>query len=137
LQGDSRQIVRWWEGRRLHFNKVLAFAGTLTVILTTICAFVSDSIVGELIGISDGAILELFAIVLYATMANICYTSGWIVELFLAKRHPPEVIGFGVRAFRAGMKFSIALTLFPAIFCWTAFLLEVVSGNHPQGAVKP
>lgn len=97
----------------------------------TLCAFVSEPIVGEPIGISDGAILEIFGIILYAIMANICYTSGWIVELFLAKRYPSKAVGFGVRTFRAGMKFSIALTFFPAIFCWAGFLFEVISGHRP------
>jgi hypothetical protein len=69
-------------------------------------------------------------------MANICYTGGWIGELLLARFRPENTHGsFGLRAFRLGVKFSIALTIFPALLCWAVFLFRLVTGGRvAQGA---
>jgi hypothetical protein len=94
------------------------------------CGFVSEPIVGDAIGIPDGPILLVFGILLYAILANICYTGGWIVELLLVRWNPTRAAGFGVRAFRRGLKFSIGLTLFPAVLSWAVFLMSFAIGRR-------
>jgi hypothetical protein len=124
------QIIKWWEVRRFHFNAVVAVVGTLTCVLMITCGFVSEPIVGEAIGLPDGGIFIIFGILLYAIAANICYTGGWIVELFLVRRSPMQAQAFGPRAFRRGMKFSIGLTLFPALLSWAVFLGDLAFGHR-------
>jgi hypothetical protein len=118
--------VGWWEKRRLYFNAVLAVAGTIACVLMIACGFISEPIVGEAIGLPDPPMLVPLGIVAYAILANICYTGGWIVELFVARSNLAIKTGFGLRAFRIGMKFSICLTVFPAVLSWAVFPLTMV-----------
>jgi hypothetical protein len=53
-------------------------------------------------------------VVAYGVVANVFYTSGWVIENVVERwlRHP--VYGFGPALFRHGLVFSVGLTLFPA-----------------------
>jgi hypothetical protein len=124
------EVIRWWEGRRLFFNAVVGCTGLITCVLLLSCAFTADATVGDPIGMPDGPLLGVFAIVLYGILANVFYTGGWISELLLrAVATTDEATVFGLRAFRIGVYFSILLTLCPAVFCWIAFAVALMNGQ--------
>lgn len=128
---DRAAVIAWWEKRRFFYNKVLAAVGTVTCILMISCGVISEPLMGEPIGIPDPPILVPLGIIFYGIMANVCYTGGWIAELLLARFRPgTQAERFGVRAFRIGVKFSIALTIFPALLCWGVFLFSLVTGKR-------
>jgi hypothetical protein len=123
-------VLRWWESRRFFFNLVVGFAGITTCVLLIVCAFVSEPIVGEAIGLPDGPLFGIFAIFAYALFANIFYTSGWICELLARTFTTAEKSStIAIRTFRAGVTFSVALTLSPVVFCWLAFAVAVMHGQ--------
>jgi len=127
---DPRDVIRWWESRRLFFNLVVGCAGILTCILLIVCAFVSEPIVGEAIGLPDGPLLGIFGIFFYGIFANLFYTFGWICELQMRRMTTTEKSAvFGIKSFRAGVTFSILLTLSPIVVCWLAFALAVMHGQ--------
>jgi hypothetical protein len=118
------QIILWWEKRRLHFNATLAVVGTISVVLMLACAGVANAL-------PDPPIFMPLGIIAYAIMANICYTGGWIAELFVGTwKTRADTAAFGLRAFRAGMKFSIYLTLFPAVLSWVVFLVRLALAHR-------
>jgi hypothetical protein len=119
------EIVRWWEERRLLYNIIVGCVGAVTSVLMISCGFISEPLVGEAIGLPDPPILVPLGIIAYGIAANVCYTGGWVVELRLAKRGATSTSEFGIRAFRFGLIFSVALTLFPAVFSWAGFLLTL------------
>ncbi len=126
----ARQVILWWESRRLFFNLAVFLTGMFTCGLLIVCAFGSEQMVGEAIGLPDGPLLGLFAIFLYGILANVFYTSGWICELFLRRIVAPEkASAFGILVFRAGVTFSVALTLSPALVCWAAFAIALAHGQ--------
>lgn len=134
---DRAAVIAWWEKRRFFYNKVLAAVGTVACILMISCGVVSEPLVGEPIGIPDPPILVPLGIIFYGIMANICYTGGWIAELLLARFRPgAQAERFGVRAFRLGVKFSIARTIFPALLCWGVFLFSLVTGKRAGPAAS-
>jgi len=93
--------------------------------------------VGEAIGIPDPPILVPIGILAYGIIANICYTGGWIAELLLAKFKAGARTGvFGVRGFRFGMMFSIALTLSPGVLSWAELLLSLATGKRAVRSVQ-
>lgn len=127
---DARDVIRWWEDRRLFFNFVVGCAGILTCILLIVCAFVSEPIVGEAIGLPDPLLFGIFGIFFYAIFANLFYTFGWICELLVRTMTTAEKSAvLGIRSFRAGVTFSILLTLSPVVFCWLAFAVAVMHGQ--------
>lgn len=124
------EVIRWWESRRMFFNLAIGITGLVTCGLLVVCAFTADALVGEPIGMSDGPLLGIFMIVPYALLANACYTAGWITELIVkTTRTANDTAAFAVRAFRAGITFSIFVTLSPAAICWLAFAVALIKGQ--------
>jgi hypothetical protein len=130
-QDDSGQVIEWWEKRRFFYNKTLAVVGTVSCVLMISCGLIAEPLVGEAIGIPNPPILVPLDIIAYGIIANICYTGGWIAELLLARfKAGASTAAFGVRAFRLGVKFSICLTLFPALLSWALLLLSLAAGRQ-------
>ncbi len=115
-------VIGWWESRRFFYNKIVGAAGIVTCILMISCAAISE-LIGKPIDMPEPTILVPFAIIAYGIVANLCFTGGWIAELLLARFRPETRTDlFGLRAFRMGVKFSIAITILPAALCWGMFL---------------
>jgi hypothetical protein len=127
---NALAVIQWWESRRIFFNLAVGCTGLVACTLMIVCAFVSDSMVGETIGLPDGPLLGLFAIFLYGILANLFYTSGWICELLLrANASAEKSAAAGIQAFRAGVTFSVILTFSPAILCWIVFGMALAHGQ--------
>jgi len=50
----------------------------------------------------------------YGIMANLCFTGGWLVELFIALAWGLRPARFGSIAFGLGLLGSVVITLLPA-----------------------
>lgn len=118
------QVIRWWELRRLLYNAVLLAIGVGTIagyewLMTKMIPLGEDAI--EPMGLVLGVIL-------YGIMANLCYTLGWVVELWGRKADPVAARRRGEWMFRAGLLFSSVLTSLPfwfACVCWMAYRIRV------------
>jgi len=78
-------------------------------------ALVCERLIGEPIGLSDPAIFEVIGAIVFAIMANVCYTGGWVTELLLERvwgLRPPR---FAQIAFTLGLLFSTVLALLPGV----------------------
>jgi hypothetical protein len=132
-QYDWREIIEWWEKRRVFYNVVVVLVGVLSVFLMICCGVLAEPLVGEAIGIPDGPIFIPFGAIIFWFFANVCYTGGWIAELLLSRfKADGYTNAFGVRAFRLGVKFSILVTLFPAVLSWAVFLFSLVTGRRAE-----
>jgi hypothetical protein len=86
------------------------------LVSTALClgtAILCEHFLGEPIGLPDPPFLAILAVVIYAVMANVCYTGGWVVELIVGKVWPEEGKSFGIISFAIGLVFSMLLTLLP------------------------
>ncbi len=130
LTMNTREVIGWWESRRIFFNLVVGCTGLVAVILMIGCGLIADATVGEAIGLPDGPLLGLFGIFFYAIFANILYTGGWICELLVrAATSAERSAAFGLKAFRIGVQFSVFVTLCPAAICWIAFAVALAKGQ--------
>lgn len=105
LQRSPLRVVHWWESRRLFFNAAVGGAGVVTVV----CATAVDSLIR-----GHFSPVPWQPIVLYGLLANICYTSGWMIENLAERWLRRPVYGLGPALFRYGLAFSVGLTLLPA-----------------------
>jgi hypothetical protein len=130
-QYDWLETIAWWETRRVFYNLVLILVGMAGVFLMLLCGALAEPLVGEAIGIPDGPILIPFGAIAFLFLANLFYTGGWIAELLLCKfKADGNTNTFGVRAFRLGVKFSILVTLLPAVLSWAVFLFSLATGRR-------
>ncbi|HVZ77311.1 MAG TPA: hypothetical protein VG818_04975 [Gemmatimonadaceae bacterium] len=108
-------LMRWWESRRVTYNLVVGAAGALTV-----GAF---GLLTLLPGVFHGQRVPWLVIPAYGLMANVCYSSGWIIESLLQRWLRRDTYGLGPALFRHGLVFSVGLTLFPAGMAWLAWVV--------------
>jgi hypothetical protein len=99
-QGVTRKdIVRWWESRRLRFNLYVGAIGLVTWFLVLVAGAAAVK-PGEDF---QEPIAMIFGPLIYAFMANICYTLGWIIDTIAFWGSPRT------RIYKAGVIFSVIL----------------------------
>jgi hypothetical protein len=105
---DSRRtpltLLRWWESRRLFYNKVVGATGLFT--LTGVFLLAPDR--ADLV-----APQAALVVLVYGVTANFCYSLGWVVEMLARWLWGREAPVMGPLMFRQGLIFSVGLTLFP------------------------
>lgn len=117
--------IRWWETRRIPFNLVVGATGIIAAIVFLL---IGSTIVQPGEDFEEPLAL-IGAVLFYGFMANVCYTLGWITELAWATDNPVKGRDFRLRAFRAGLIFSVALTTLPiwaAAFIWLLYKFKIV-----------
>ncbi len=106
--------IGWWEARRIPFNLIVGSAGILSCVVVGIVGLGSYFLFDSDFGLPGSPFLSLMAVMIYAVMANVCFTFGWIAELGVRKAWPAEVDRFATLSFSLGLVFSTLLTLTPA-----------------------
>jgi hypothetical protein len=113
--------VRWWESRRVVFNKAVGSAGLLTLsgvaLVAALPPFGSPLI---LPGLLVGALV-------YGIAANVCYTLGWMVELLARRAWGRSAPDMGPLLFRQGVIFSVGLTLLPLLLVMVHWMARIVA----------
>jgi hypothetical protein len=108
----TSQVIRWWELRRLLYNAVL-----LSVGMAAIAGM--EWLMGRVIPLGEDAIEPMalvLGVVAYGIMANLCYTFGWVVELWSRRTDAVAARQRGQWMFRTGLLFSCVLTSLPFWF---------------------
>ena len=68
---SNKEIIRWWEQRRIFYNGVMLVAGLITIMLAVVLHEIS---------IRD-TINALPPVLIFAFSANLFFTLGWIMEI--------------------------------------------------------
>lgn len=118
-------IIKWWERRRLAYNVIVGTAGVVS--LGTAFVFAALPPMGAVItpplltGVLPG-------IVIFGTLANVCYLFGPATEVLIQKLWRDQVLPTGPALFRIGLTFSVGLALFPALLMALFWVARVVAG---------
>jgi hypothetical protein len=112
---SARDVIGWWESRRIPFNLIVGTAGILTCIIVGVVGLGGSILFGSDFGTPDPPLFALVGVLIYGIVANVCYTGGWLAELFIRKRWPREADRFATLSFSTGLAFSISLTVAPGI----------------------
>jgi hypothetical protein len=105
----------WWEARRIPYNLIVASAGIVTSLMIIAIAAGAGIFFHSDFGLPDPPIFAILGVILYGIMANVCFTGGWITELFIRHFSPREADRFAPNSFFCGVIFSVLLTLTPAV----------------------
>lgn len=123
------ETVKWWEARRGTYNLMVGAAGLVSIALVLTAGFIAESSFHFGYAMPDPPIAAVFAILLYAVAANVCYTGGWIVEI-AARRFRPAKAARLKELFFFGTLFSVGLTLLPGVLLLLLLPVEVVTGRE-------
>lgn len=116
---SRKDLVKWWEARRLRFNLSVGSVGVITWFLV-LC-------VGSL-AVKPGEdfeepIMMIIGPIIYGVMANVCFSIGWVVDTTLYRGHPRAAL------YKAGMIFSVILTALPGIWAVVAWCITLYTGK--------
>jgi hypothetical protein len=100
---SNKEIIRWWERRRMFYNAIMLAAGFVTIILAIS--------LGE-ISFRD-TINVLPPVLIFAFSANLFYTLGWMLEIVCSKFISEKEIlqKAGPLLFIAGISLSVFFTI--------------------------
>jgi hypothetical protein len=120
FSSTRREIITWWEARRFRFNLYVGIVGAVTWLLVIIAGSAA---------VKPGVDFEeplamIFGPFVYAFLANICFTFGWIVDT-LSYRGMPRT-----RLYKVGVIFAVVLTSLPGIWAVVAWLMTVITGHN-------
>jgi hypothetical protein len=114
-----RDLVKWWEARRLRFN---VWVGSVGVITWLLVLFVGSLAVkpGEDF---EEPFMMIFGPIVYGVLANVCFSFGWIVDTTLYRGRPRAAL------YKAGLIFSVILTALPGIWAVAAWCITLHTGR--------
>ena len=119
--GTTRKDTwRWWEQRRLRYNRDLLLAGMASWILV----LVAGSAAVEPGVDFEEPLVMIFGPVLCGIFANIAYTAGPIFDTVFYRGGPRK------KLFKVGYLFSLVLTGLPGLWAVAAWLGTVVTGHR-------
>jgi hypothetical protein len=99
---SNKEIIRWWEQRRIFYNAVMLAAGFVTIILAISLGEINFTDIPN----------ALPPILIFAFSANLFYTLGWMIEIVCRKLIPEKefVQKAGPVLFIAGISLSVLFT---------------------------
>ncbi len=103
-------VIGWWEARRIPYNLIV---GTVAVGSLGVF-FVSISTSGRLQPGEDA--IEPLALIAAPFIINVLYTTGWLLEVVVNLLSPRGSGASGLRLFKVGLGFSIAVVSIPGLF---------------------
>lgn len=114
------EVIGWWESRRGSYNLAVGGAGLFTLAAVHVIARIPP------MSMPIPWQPTVFIPLAYGLLANVCYTGGWMAELWIRNTLGRGMEPVGPTLFRYGFAFSIGLTLFPvAIISLAKFLMTV------------
>lgn len=119
-------IITWWELRRIPYNLAVGTAGVFTLVVTIAVATIASEKFGEPLGLPDPPILAFFAVIAFGIGANVCFTGGWVIEIFARKIWREHIGAFAQISFALGLVFSVLLTLAPALLFTGLLVLRLM-----------
>jgi hypothetical protein len=75
IHNSNKDIIRWWERRRIFYNGVMLVAGVVTIMLAILLHEISFA----------DTINTLPPILIFAFSANLFFTLGWIMEIVCSR----------------------------------------------------
>jgi len=117
------EIIRWWEIRRIAYNGILFVIGIASILGM-------ELLMSRVIPVGEDAVEPMglaLGVIMYAIVANLCYTLGWAVELGTRIADGVAARSRSRKLFVAGLWFSCLLTTVPF---WFGLVFWLIHRNH-------
>lgn len=105
----ARDVIWWWERRRLKYNLYVLIAGVLAFLVRELVLLISQH--SPSVEFVRGGVSVVYSLVLYLVLvqlpANVWYTFGWILELLVRSIFGDRFPRFGPATYWTGLVFSV------------------------------
>jgi hypothetical protein len=118
-----RDIILWWEARRIPYNFIVGGVGLCSLLL--FFSFIGAS--GDL-GPGEDAV-EPLSLLAAPILLNICYTAGWVVEALLGRVWSAGGEVIAPRMLKFGLGLSLAFVLLPSVMWGVYWVLHIVGAG--------
>ena len=109
------QIIIWWELRRILYNIIVLFAGILSIIIML-------TVASGRVHLEPGEdFYEPIMIPIFAFLCNMCYTLGWLTEIFIKCS-----LIYGPKMFKRGLYFSLFWVFLPTAIWVIIAIFDIV-----------
>jgi hypothetical protein len=114
----AREVIRWWERRRLKYNLLVLALFSIGILLVVILRAHYVQRTGAL---AEWPLVFIFAImhlIFALVIANLCYTGGWVSEIIVRVVLRDKARRYGAIAYWVGIGLTIILlctVFYPAI----------------------
>ena len=113
-----REVIQWWEARRIRYNFVVGIVGVGSVLAVLIFGAMA---------VKDGVDFEepvglLLGPIIFGILANFCYTLGWISDMFFFRGKPRRGLWL------VGTTISVLLAALPGTWVIIAWVGTVITG---------
>ena len=121
--GTLRETIAWWELRRIPYNLIVGTFGLICLFL--FCAAIERS--GHLQPGEDA--VEPMVLFIAPILVNLCYTGGWIVEVFGRLSGVIDSVWFSPRLLKFGLGFSLFIVSLPAVVWLCICIFHSIAWN--------
>jgi hypothetical protein len=125
LRRTPLSTIRWWESRRLVFNKVVGAVGVGSLGCMTLIDALPPRPVFMALDIM------LVGVAMFIALANVCYTFGWMTELLARCVWGRSAPNLGPLLFRQGLIFAAGLTLLPLFLSAIFWMVRIIDWIVP------
>lgn len=98
-------LLHWWESRRLTYNVAVGGAGLVTLGFLALFSVLPPRL--------PAPVFVWRGVVVYAVLANLGYSLGWLAELAMRSLWKDQAPDAGPALLRQGLSFAVGLTLLP------------------------
>ena len=120
-ENTTASIIFWWEKRRIAYNIVLFVTGSLGLALFLLFAGLEEKRTGRMVD------WEPLSVIIFAVIANMAYTLGWIVESLGRWLLRVESLKLGSRLLFLGTLFAVFLSLLPGLIWMVIYTIHLVT----------
>jgi len=110
------QVIVWWELRRILYNIIVLIAGILSLVIMMTAAS------GRVHLEAGEDFFEPIMIPIFAFLCNMCYTLGWLTELFIKRS-----VTYGPKMFKRGLYFTLFWIFLPSIIWVIVALFDLIN----------
>jgi hypothetical protein len=116
---SRRDLVKWWEARRLNYNLLVGVVGVITWVLVLCVGSLAVKPCVEF----EEPFMMIIGLIIYGIFANLCYSLGWVLDITIYRGRPRTVL------YKAGLIFSLILTALPGIWAIVAWCITLYTGK--------
>jgi hypothetical protein len=122
FSSSRREIIAWWEVRRLRFNLYVGIVGLASWFGVVVAGSASVKPGVDF----EEPIAMIIGPLIYGFLANICYTLGWVVDTCWYRGAPRTGV------YRVGIIFAVVLTALPGVWAVAVWVMTVITGHRLQ-----